>query len=238
MWTIYRRELGQYFSSPTAYLIAFAFLLLTGLLFNSDLTLSIGVKAADPAIIPFYLSFFMIFFAPVLTMRMLAEESREGTLELLLTAPVTDSAVVFGKFLAAWTFYSLLLFLTLAYQIILASVTRPDLGHATAAYVGIWLYGGATLAVGLFFSALTENQIVAAFLSIAVLLMLWLGDLAGEVVANLELARVIRQLTLQGHFSSSFAFGLLRVEDVAYFAGMIVVMLFVTTRVIASRRWR
>jgi ABC-2 type transport system permease protein len=111
-------------------------------------------------------------------------------------------------------------------------------GHAIAAYLGIWLYGGATLAVGLFFSAFTENQVVAAFLSIAALLMLWLGDLAGEVVANLDLARVIRQLSLQGHFSSSFAFGLLRAEDVAYFAGLIVVMLFITTRVVASRRWR
>jgi ABC-2 type transport system permease protein len=238
MWTIFRREMGQYFASPTAYLIAFAFLLLTGLLFNSDLTLSIGVKAADPAIIPFYLSFFMIFFAPVLTMRMLAEESREGTLELLLTAPVSDSAIVFGKFLAAWAFYSLLLALTLVYQVILVSITQPDLGHSIAAYLGIWLYGGATLAMGLFFSALTENQIVAAFLSIAVLLMMWLGDLAGEVVANLELARVIRQLTLQGHFSSSFAYGLLRAEDVAYFAGMIVILLFVTMRVMAARRWR
>jgi ABC-2 type transport system permease protein len=230
--------MGQYFASPTAYLIVFGFLLLTGLLFNSDLTLSIGVKAADPALIPFYLSFFMIFFAPVLTMRLLAEESREGTLELLLTAPVSDSGIVFGKFLAAWAFYSLMLALTLVYQFILVSITNPDVGHAIAAYLGIWLYGGATLAVGLFFSAFTENQVVAAFLSIAALLMLWLGDLAGEVVANLDLARVIRQLSLQGHFSSSFAFGLLRAEDVAYFAGLIVVMLFITTRVVASRRWR
>jgi ABC-2 type transport system permease protein len=238
MWTVFRRELGQYFASPTAYLIAFAFLLLTGLLFNSDLTFSIGVKAADPAVIPFYLSFFMIFFAPVLTMRMLAEESREGTLELLLTAPVSDSAVVFGKFFAAWAFYSLLLALTLVYQVILISITQPDLGHAIAAYIGIWLYGGATLAVGLLFSALTENQIVAAFLSIAALLLLWLGDLAGEVVASFDLARIIRQLSLQGHFSSSFAYGLLRAEDVAYYAGLIVVTLFVTTRVVAARRWR
>lgn len=239
MWMIFRRELGQYFASPVAYLIAVAFLLLSGLLFNSDLTFSVTTKAPDPAIIPFYLSFFMVFFAPVLTMRMLAEESREGTLELLLTAPVSDSAIVFGKFLAAWAFYSILLALTLVYQVILILIpASPDLGHAIAAYIGIWLYGGATLAVGLFFSALTENQIIAAFLSIAALMILWLGDLAGEIVASIDLARVIRELTLQGHFSSSFVYGLLRAEDVAYFAGIIVVMLFVTIRVIEARRWR
>src|SRR5690606_24510294 len=108
--------------------------------------------------------------------------------------------------------------------------------HAISAYIGIWLYGGATLAVGLFFSAITENQILAAFLSIAALTMLWLGDLAGEIVANIELARVIRQLSLQGHFSSSFAAGLVRAEDVAYYAGIIVIMLFVTIRAVAARR--
>ncbi len=237
MWTVYRRELAQYFTSPVAYTIAAAFFLLTGLLFTSDLTLAVTVRAPDAALVPLYLSFFMIFFAPVLTMRMLAEETREGTLELLLTAPVSDAAIVLGKFFAAWTFYSLLLGATLVYQVILILIqASPDLSHAISAYIGIWLYGGATLAVGLFFSATTENQILAAFLSIAALTMLWLGDLAGEIVANIELARVIRQLSLQGHFSSSFAAGLLRAEDVAYFAGIIVIMLFVTIRAVAARR--
>ncbi|MBC8099606.1 MAG: ABC transporter permease subunit [Armatimonadetes bacterium] len=245
MGMIFRRELGQYFGSPVAYLLAFGFLLLTGLLFNGDLTLSLtndgstfGVRATDPALIPLNLAFIMVFMAPVLTMRLLAEESREGTLELLLTAPVSDVAIVVGKFLAAWAFFTLLLLLTLVYQVILVSVSRPDIGHALGAYIGIWLYGGATLAVGVFFSALTENQVVAAFLSISALALLWLGDLAGEIVANLELARVIRQVTLQGHFSSSFAYGVIRGEDVAYFAGIIVVMLFMATRVVGSRRWR
>jgi ABC-2 type transport system permease protein len=145
---------------------------------------------------------------------------------------------VFGKFLGAWFYYSLLLALTLVYQLILLSITRPDLGHAISAYIGIWLYGGATLAVGLFFSAITENQVVAAFLSIAALLVLYLGGLAGQIVANIDLARFINSLTLQGHFISSFAYGLVRAEDVAYFAGMMVIMLFVTIRVVEAHRWR
>jgi ABC-2 type transport system permease protein len=237
-WIIFRREVSQYLVSPVSYLIAAAFLLLTGFLFNNDLVVSVTVKPASPAVVPAFLSFALIFFAPVLTMRMLAEEKREGTLELLLTAPVSDSAIVIGKFLGAWFYYSLLLGLTLIYQAILIVITEPDLGHAISAYIGIWLYGGATLSVGLLFSALTENQIVAAFLSTATLLILYLGGLAGQIVSNLDLARLINSLTLQGHFASSFVYGLLRAEDVVYFAGIIAIMLFITIRVVEANRWR
>jgi ABC-2 type transport system permease protein len=171
-------------------------------------------------------------------MRLLAEERREGTLELLLTAPVSDSSIAIGKFAGAWFYYSVLLLLTLVYQVILLSITQPDLGHTAAGYIGIWLYGGATLSIGLFFSALTENQIVAAFLSMVTLMILWLGDNVGSVVSSVEVARVVRSLTLQGHFSTSFAAGLVRGEDAVFFVGIIVVMLFATIRVIESNRWR
>ena len=237
-WIIFRREVGQYLVSPVAYLIAAAFLFLTGFLFNNDMIASVTVKPASPAVVPAFLSFALVFFAPVLTMRMLAEERREGTLELLLTAPVRESDIVIGKFLGAWFYYSVLLALTLIYQVILVAITQPDLGHAISAYIGIWLYGGAALSVGMFFSALTENQVVAAFLSIAALLVLYLGGLAGQIIANLELARLINTLTLQGHFVSSFAFGLVRAEDVVFYAGMIIIMLFVTIGVVESQRWR
>jgi ABC-2 type transport system permease protein len=239
-WIVFSREIAQYFASPVAYLIAFAFLLLTGLIFNNDLVVSVSYKPAEPALIPLFLSFAMVFFAPLLTMRLLAEERREGTLELLLTAPVKDSDIIFGKFLSAWFYYTLLLVITLSYQFVLLFTTRnrPDLGHAMSAYIGIWLYGGATLAVGLVFSSLTENQIIAAFLSWTTLMFLWLGELAGQVVSNIDLARLLRTLTLPGHFTTSFAVGLVRAEDVAYYAGLIVVMLFVAIRIVESHRWR
>jgi ABC-2 type transport system permease protein len=237
-WVIFRREMGQYLASPVAYLIAFAFLLLTALVFNNEITLSLTVRRADPAAVPLFLSFALIFFAPLLTMRMLAEETREGTLELLLTAPVKDLEIVLGKFLSAWAFFTLLLAVTLVYNLILVMITLPDIGHTAAAYIGIWLYGGAALAVGLMFSAMTENQVVSAFLSMTALLLLWLGDLAGEIVASVELANLIRKLTLQGHYSTSFAVGIFRAEDAAFFGGIIIVTLFITVRIVESRRWR
>ena len=239
MLVVFRREVSQYFVSPVAYLIAAAFFLITGLIFVNDLTVSLTTSAVDPSVVPVFLSFALVFFAPLLTMRMLAEENREGTLELLLTSPVSDTDIVLGKFLAAWAYYSLMLFITfISQQIILFSVTNPDLGHGLGAFIGIWLYGGAGLAVGLMFSAMTQNQVVAAFLSMSFLLIMWLGDVVGEIVATVELANFVRKLTLQGHFSSSFAFGLFRMEDVAFFAGIITIALFVTIRIVESHRWR
>jgi ABC-2 type transport system permease protein len=238
MLIIFRREIAHYLNTPFTWAITAAILLLTGLLFVQDLNLAFGERPANPALVPDILSFAIIFFAPLLTMRMFAEERREGTMELLLTAPVSEIAIVIGKFLGAWAYYSLLLLVTLVYQVILISITEPDLGHTLSAYVGIWLYGGAALSVGMVFSALTENQIVAAFLGMITLMLLWLADQAGQVIANIDIALVVRLLSLQGHYSTSFGIGILRAEDAAFFSGIIVVMLYITTQIIESGRWR
>lgn len=239
IFTIFRREMWSYFTSPYSYLIASAFLLLAGFFFSDNLWRSVGTQPADPAAIPNFLAFGMIFFAPLFTMRLLAEESREGTMELLLTAPVSDHAIVIGKFLSAWMFYTILLFITIIYQAILVGLGAfPDLGLAVSAYMGIWLYGGATLSVGLVYSAVTDSQIVAGFLSMSTLFLLYLGDNIGLIVSNIDLARLIRKMTLQGHYSTSFAFGIFRAEDVVFFVGIIVAMLFITIRVVESKRWR
>jgi ABC-2 type transport system permease protein len=238
-WTVFQKEVAQYFASPIAYLIAFAFLLLTALWFNRDLTVSAGQRIpADAAIIPNQLALLLIFIAPLLTMRLLAEESREGTLELLMTAPVSDVAIVIGKFMGAWFYYSVLLGITVVYQILLSGVTNPDPGVAIAAHLGIWLYGGAALGIGLMFSAMTENQIVAAFLGVSALLLLYQANAAGQIVASFELANFLRTLSFPGHFESSFAFGLVRGEDIVYYAGIMVLALFIAVQVVQSRRWR
>ncbi len=238
LWTVFRREMSQYFTSPVAYLIAAAFLLVTAIVFYSNLTMSVTLAPANPAAVPAALSFFLVFFAPVLTMRLLAEEAREGTMELLLTAPVSARAIVIGKFLSAWAYFSILLAITLIYQVILILATTPELGQAVSAYIGIWLYGGATLAIGLLFSALTESQVVAAFLAISALLLLWLGDLIGAVVSNLQTAQILRALTLQGHYTTSFAVGIARLEDFVFYAAAITLALFFTIRAVEARRFR
>jgi ABC-2 type transport system permease protein len=239
MWTIYQRELAAYFSSPIAYLVAAGFLLFTGIAFNQGIAFAITTAPLDPALIPRLLTLVMILVAPLLTMRLLAEESREGTMELLLTAPINDFAIVVGKFLSAWTFFTFLLLLTVFYQFIVATMTPfVDFSHTFGAYVGIWLYGGATLAVGLLFSALTESQVLSAFLSLMTLLILYYGESVGQIVANVDVAAIIFNLTLQGHFVPSFAEGVIRAEDIVYYAGVIIVMLYITIRLVEQRRWR
>jgi ABC-2 type transport system permease protein len=239
LWIIFRRELAQYFTSPIAYLVAFAVLVLGGFVFNNDLAARNGGRApTDGSVILTYFAYFTLFFAPLLTMRLMAEEHREGTIELLMTLPVRDGDIVLGKFLGAWGYFSIILALTLVYQILLIWLSPPDLGKVISAYFGVWLYGGASIAVGLLFSALTENQIVAAFLSTASLVLLWLADLVGKLIDNRPFAEFVRTFSFQSHYLYSFAVGLVRLNDLVFFVGAITIMLFVTTRLVESRRWR
>jgi ABC-2 type transport system permease protein len=238
MWVVFRRELIQYFTSPIAYFVAFAVLLLSGFMYNNDLATRNGQIATDGGVILAYLAQFTIFFAPLLTMRLFAEEHREGTIELLMTLPVRDNSIVIGKFLGAWAYYTVLIGLTLVHQALLVWLGPPDIGVIISSYIGLWILGGAAISVGMFFSALNDNQIVAAFLGMAALLLLWQADAIGDVIANRSLAELVRAFSFQSNFSYTFALGLVRLDGVVFYVGVMAVMVFVTIQVIESRRWR
>ncbi|MBE2195545.1 MAG: ABC transporter permease subunit [Anaerolinea sp.] len=238
IWIIFKRELAAYFTSPIAYFVAFAVLLLCGIVFSNDLAARNGSQATDGAVVLVYLSQMSIFFIPLITMRLFAEENREGTMELLMTLPVKDNAIVFGKFLGAWAYYTVLLLLTLVFQALLIWLSPPDLGTVIASYLGLWLFGGAAIAVGMLFSALNENQIVAAFLGLAALLLLWQADVVGTVLSNRGLAEFIRGFSFQSNYIYSFALGLVRLDHVVFFVGVIASMNFITVQIVESRRWR
>ncbi len=238
LWAIFKKELGHYFTSPIAYFVAFATLLLTGLIFSNDLRSRVLYQAPpDGTVVLQTLVFLMIFLAPLLTMRLLAEETREGTLELLLTMPVRDGDIVLGKFLGAWAYFTIIMVVMLVYPFILASVSSPDQGVIITAYIGAWLFSGAALAIGLLFSAVTENQIVAGFLGVAAMVVLWLAEILAPM-APPELRPFLREISIEGHFSSSFARGVIDLTDVAYYVFMMAGALFITTRIVESRRWR
>lgn len=237
VFTIIKREFLSYRTSLIFYTVAASFLFLAAISFYADLTLSLTVKPIRPDAIPSFFALGMIFFAPVMTMRSLAEEKREGTMELLLTAPITDTALVLGKFMSIWLYYTLLLFSTLAYQYMLLGFGQTqDMGQALTSYMGIWLYGGASLSIGMLYSAMTENQIVAAFLCSTTLLFLYLGNLVGEVVPSIELAWLFNELSFQGHYANTFALGVVRLEDIVYFVGVIAIALFISIRLVQGQR--
>lgn len=243
---VYKRELGLYFRSPVAYAIAFALMLFFGLLFSNSLNSANGQAPADGVnFVPNLLTFLLFLVGPLLTMRLLAEETREGTLEVLMTLPMNESQFIIGKFLAVWTYYTIVLLLTVTYHIILTTVGVPDYGRTFTMYLGAWLYGGAVLAITMIWSAVTEDQIVAAFLGAATILVLYLAEVAASWVATLPnqsdisgLTNFVREIGLQSHYEATLLQGIIRAEDILYFVFMIIAALFITTRIVEVRRWR
>lgn len=255
IFAVYKRELTLYFRSPVAYAIAFALLLFFGLLFSSNISQAVEYNltsaqqfgspvTADQLMdfVPNTLTFLLFLVAPLLTMRLLAEERREGTLEVLMTLPMHESQFIIGKFLAAWTYYTVVLAITLVYYVILTTLGVPDAGRAFTTYLGAWLYGGAVLAVTMIWSAVTEDQVVAAFLGAATILVLYLAEIAAVWVAEQPITagaeNFVRELGLSAHFQSTLVQGIIRAEDIAYFIFIMVGALFITTRLIETRRWR
>jgi ABC-2 type transport system permease protein len=168
-------------------------------------------------------------------MRLVAEEQRTGTIELLLTSPLRESELVLGKWLAAMAFYALMLLPTLMYPLFLLKFGHPDMGAIWGGYVGVILLGGAFLAIGLLASAFTQNQIVAFAIGFGVLLLLWLLQLAGQAFAGAG-GSLVQYLALAPHFDS-FTSGNIQVKDLVYYVSVIVVALFLTVRVIETRRY-
>ena len=254
LFAVYKREVTLYFKSFIAYGITFALMLFMGLLFQSTLSQLFGFVQQGGQIPPdanasnlitsFLGTFVFLLFviSPVLAMRLLAEESREGTLEVLMTLPMSDWVFVTGKFLAAWTFYTFLLALTLVHAGLLSLLGPLNVGIIVIAYFGAWLYGGTTIAISMIWSAITDDQLVAAFMGVTTVLALYLASNLGTVFeGNLLAANAsafVRELGLTTHFNSTMLNGLLRAEDIAYFVALIVISIFITTLIVGTRRWR
>jgi ABC-2 type transport system permease protein len=251
VWAIYRRELNTYFTSPIAYVVLTLFIFIFGFFFTGSLSYFIqyglqmsqygGMRTlnVNEHLIRGLLlntSVLAIFMIPLITMRSLAEEKRSGTIELLLTSPVTDFQIVFGKFLAAFTLYAAMLGLTLMEIGFLFLYGDPEWQPLVAGYLGMLLLGGSLIALGIFFSSLTRNQIIAGFLAIVAFLMLWvidfleswLGPTGGAIVSYLSIIK---------HFEE-FGKGVIDTKDVIYYLSFIGFGLFLSKQSLESHRWR
>ena len=231
--TIGGRELISYFGSPVAYIVAAAFLAINGFLYGIIISQS---KQADMSFVFSDMGIILLFVIPGITMRLLAEEQRMGTIELLLTAPVRDWEVVIGKFAAAMALFLLMLIPTGLYAVFLILWGHPDNSTIWTGYLGIILVGAVFVSIGLLTSTLTQNQLVAFIIAFVVSLILWLFDGLSSTFSA-SAGTVITYLALQQHLSD-FQSGSIQSKDVVYFLSITICALFLSTRLLETRRYR
>jgi ABC-2 type transport system permease protein len=233
VWAVATRELRSYFLSPMAYLIIAFFLFGAGLLFG--LIIESSREASLRGLIS-NVSVLFLFVVPMISMRLLAEEQRTGTIELLLTNPVQEWQIVLGKFVASILLVGVMVGLTLLYPLFLFVFGNPDRGPIVAGYVGVLLQAAAFLAVGLWASSLTENQIVAAVLAFIFLLVLWLSDNLGQSLGG-TVGSIVSYTSVINHFQD-FPQGVINTKDVIYYLTMVAAGLVLSTLSLQSRRYR
>jgi len=253
IWIICRKELRSYFVSPIAYLFLALFAVIFGYLFtsyvNDYLRYSMAMQMRGESV-PLNINeefirpllgtagFLGLFLIPLVTMRLFAEEKRNGTIELLTTSPIRDFEVVLGKWLASMLLYAFMLALTALNFLWIFKYGNPDWKPMAAGYLGVLLQAGAMLAIGAFISTLTRNQIVAGAATFAVCLLLWLAGVAGgNGFEGGAMAQAFAYLSLITHYES-FSKGVLASKDAVYYVTMIYLGLFLTVRSMESLRWR
>jgi ABC-2 type transport system permease protein len=224
------KETRALFVSPIAYAVMTVFLLLMGYTFTAALFLN---KIATLVHEFFQASMLLLLIVPVITMRLLAEERRSGTLELLLTSPVREIEVVLAKFLASMAVIVTMLAPTVAYPITLQIFGTPDWGPVYSGYLGLLLLGGTLVSLGLAISALTANQVVAATVSLGMFLLLWMLDSLGSLLPD-PFDTFVVNLSLLAHFTP-FATGTLYLSDLGFFSTLILLGLLLSVRALARR---
>ena len=252
IWPIVKKEMRIYFTSPVAWVIITMFLVIAGYFFynifafytlasmQSAMNPQMGrdLNVTDSVLRPLFsnVSVILLLLMPLITMRLFAEERRSGTIELLLTYPVRDGAVLVGKYLAALAVYVIMLALTLLYPAIVFYFVRLEWGPLLTGYLGLLLMGATFLAVGIFASSLTENQIVASITTFGVLLILWVIGWSAEYVGG-TWGSVLSHLSLLDHFDT-FAKGIFDTKDVIYYVNFTILALFIGLKSLEARRWK
>ncbi len=231
MWPLIKKDLRISVSTPIAAALFALFLFITGFAFSAHVTRPSPYHLPEASMrgMIYFIAVILLFLAPLLTMRSFAEERRSGTLELLKTAPLSDLQIVLAKFLSHFLLLALLLLLTVEYPVFLFLSGEPDIGPLALSYLGLLLIGSAFIACGLFCSALTRNQLIAALFCFILLLTLWfLDEVGGEVGASLSILKHLE----------AFSQGVLDLADFSYYLLFTFLFLFLTVRYLEAERWR
>jgi ABC-2 type transport system permease protein len=233
---IARRQFASYFNSPAAYIVLALTLAVTGFLFFVFPGAFFLAGRATLRTLFSMMPWALLFACPALTMGLLAEERRTGTIELLITMPVRDWEVIVGKYLASLGLLAVLLAFTLPYPIVVASFGPLDWGPVWTGYLGLFLEGAALLAIGVMTSSWTENQLIAFFVAFIIGFLLVILGYAAQLLGP-GLGRFVEAISFGSHFES-MARGVLDTRDLVFFVSLIVLPLAIAFRSLESRRWR
>jgi len=229
------REIQAYFVSPIAYVVTAAFMVIMSIFFAWYIQNPSGTEATMQYMFGPMTTIFL-FATPMLTMRLLAEEQRSGTIELLLTSPVRDWELVVGKFLGCIFLFLVILLLTLYYPFVMYQFGNPDLGPLASGYLGLFLLVASLISLGVFASSVTQNQIIAAILGLGLGLFFWISEAVADFVGP-GLADILTAVSLRTHFPD-FGTGIIDSRNIVFYLTFIAVALFLATQAIQSRRWR
>ena len=247
---IANKELRSYFASPIAYIVLGFFALLYGFFYVTILSYfvqqsmqmnqfgpqSMNINQQLIRLLLQNVTVVLLFVLPMITMRTYSEEKRSGTIELLLTSPLTDFQIIMGKFLGALALYAVMLLITMVHIGLLFIYGKPEWKPIVSAYLGLFLMGGCFISAGLFISSLTKNQIVAVMATFALFLFLWVINWIGNF-AGPQVEKITSYLSIIEHFDD-FAKGVIDTTHVIYYLSFMTFGLFLTAKSVDSERWR
>jgi len=247
IYTIFKKELKSYFASPIAYIVLFVFLLLSGIFFflyvenfaQSQLDprfqfIGEALNLNQHIIEPYFgtISVIMLLIIPIITMRLIAEERKSFTAELLFTSPIRVSYILIGKYIASLFLFFIMLVLSVGFVLVTVLYGNPDIGPLLSGYLGLFLLGASSIAVGIFASSLTENQIVAAIVSFGILLVFWIVGATSDAENS-----ILGYLSIINHYED-FTKGIIDIKDVVYYLSFTFFGLFLSYIMLDSERWK
>lgn len=247
VYAIFKRELKSYFSSPLAYAILVVFQLVSAMFFYLNLKgflqlqfdpnfqlLKEELNVNTVIIIPYFnaMSIVLLFIIPLITMRLVADERKSHTAELLFTSPINLISIILGKYLAALFLLIIMLILSSFNIFVLTAHGNPDIGYIFSSYLGLFFLGASFLSLGILASSLSDSQLVAAVLAFGILLLLWLVGASSDTDSS-----VLGYISLINHFEN-FSKGIIELKDLAYYLSVIYIGLFLTHTALDSERWR
>jgi len=233
VYVLAKKEFRSYFDSPVAYIVITLFLLISGWQFSTTLFLS---NTADLRTLFSIIKFIFLFFIPALAMRLVSEEKRLGTIELLMTLPLKNWQLVLGKFLAAYLFVIITICLTLIHYFTISSLGNPDFGAVMGGYLALILLVGVYLAIGIFTSSLTHNQIIAFITAFVIIFMLFILDKV-IIFFPAYIANILEFISIDYHFNN-ISRGVVDSRNIFYYASLIFLFLFLTVQTLESRKWK